>query len=196
MNAYDVFLNYLAFKNHFSKESYDYYKYNKKTKASLQSFYKRRDRFFFEKLSRQKSEKEIEEFFLANFVSNDDPATLWIGEIIKNGEKNYLEWQKRNQSLTYIFKQESKELFEEADLPTVFNCSQGHPLLLKKLLSNKISLEVIIIYERIFSFISNFDKKLNDPIWKTVSFRLKKYNSFLNVDVSKYKKILKEIVAN
>lgn len=196
MNAYDVFLNYLAFKNHFSKESYDYYKYNKKTKASLQSFYKRRDRFFFEKLSRQKSEKEIEEFFLANFVSNDDPATLWIGEIIKNGEKNYLEWQKRNQSLTYIFKQESKELFEEADLPTVFNCSKGHPLLLKKLLSNKISLEVIIIYERIFSFISNFDKKLNDPIWKTVSFRLKKYNSFLNVDVSKYKKILKEIVAN
>lgn len=196
MNPYDVFLNYLAFKNHFSKESYDYYKYNKKTKASLKSFYKRRDRFFFEKLSRQKTEKEIEEFFLANFVSNDDPATLWIGEIIKNGEKNYLEWQKRNQSLTYIFKQESKQLFEEVDLPTVFNCSQGHPVLLKKFLSNKISLEVILIYERIFSFISNFDKKLNDPIWKTVSFRLKKYNSFLNADVSKYKKILKEIIEN
>ena len=43
-------------KNHFTKEKYDYHKYCGKSRASIQSFYKRKDRFFFEKLSRQKDD--------------------------------------------------------------------------------------------------------------------------------------------
>lgn len=54
MAPFDCYKTYLALKNHFTKSSYDYHKYNKKTRASLQSFYKRKDRFWFEKLSRQK----------------------------------------------------------------------------------------------------------------------------------------------
>lgn len=194
MTPYEVFLNYLAFKNHFSKKTYDYHKYNKKAKASIQSYYKRKDRFFFEKMSRQKTEKEIENFFLSNFVSSDDPASLWIGEIIKEGEKKYHEWQKRNQSLAYIFKEESVNLFEDHDLGQIFNCSKGHPVLLKKFLSKKISLETMVIYEKIFSYIKNFDKKLNDPVWESVSFKIKKYNLFLNIDIFSYKKVLKTIL--
>ena len=89
MSPFDCYKTYLALKNHFTKESYDYFTYNKKTRASLQSFYKRRDRFWFEKISRQKDEKEIEDFFVANFVSCNDPETLWIGEMIKDGEERY-----------------------------------------------------------------------------------------------------------
>ena len=57
--------------------------------ASLQSFYKRRDRFFFEKLSRQKDDAEVIEFFVSNFVACDDPQSLWIGEIIEWREELY-----------------------------------------------------------------------------------------------------------
>ena len=38
------------------------------------------------------------------------------------------------------------------------------------------------------------DKKLKDPVWETVSRRVRKYTPFLNIDVFRYKKILKEVV--
>jgi hypothetical protein len=149
MAPFECYKTYLALKNHFNKDSYDYFTYNKKTRASLQSFYKRKDRFWFEKLSRQRDEKEIEDFFVSNFVSCNDPETLWIGEIIKEGEDRYRNWQKKVQSLSYIFKQESQSFFEENKFDDVFKCNKGHPPLLKKFLSGKISLETLVIYDKI-----------------------------------------------
>ena len=48
--------------------------------------------------------------------------------------------------------------------------------------------------KKIFEYGTNFDKKLNDPVWETVSRKIKKYKPFLNIDVPKYKKILKQTV--
>jgi len=194
MMPVDAYKCYLALKNHFTKDSYDYHKYCKKTRASIQSFYKRKDRMWFEKVSRQKSDKEVEEFFVANFVSCPDPETLWIGEMIKEGEQRYQEWQKKIQSLSYIFKEETQTLFEENKFEEVFDCSKGHPVLLKKFLSGKISLETLVIYDKVFMYGKNFDKKLQDPVWQTVSRRIKKYNPFLNIDVFRYRKILKDVI--
>ena len=194
MMPFDCYKTYLALKNHFTKDSYDYHKYCKKTRASLQSFYKRKDRFWFEKMSRQRDEKEVENFFVANFVSCNDPDTLWIGEIIKEGEDRYTQWQKKVQSLSYVFKEESESLFEENKFEDVFNCSKGHPPLLKKFLIGKISIETLVIYNKIFLFGNKFDKKLKDPVWETVSRRIKKYEPFLHIDVLRYRKILKQLV--
>ncbi len=194
MTPFDCYKTYLALKNHFTKDSYDYHKYCKKTRASLQSFYKRKDRFFFEKMSRQRDEKEVESFFVANFVSCNDPETLWIGEIMKDGEDRYKNWQKKVQSLSYLFKEESQTLFEENKFDEVFNCSKGHPVLLKRFLSGKINLETLVIYDKIFLFGNKFDKKLQDPVWETVSKRIKKYSPFLHIDVLSYRKILKKVV--
>jgi hypothetical protein len=194
MMPYDAYKCYLSLKNHFTKDSYDYFKYCKKTRASLQSFYKRKDRMWFEKVSRQKTDQEVEDFFVSNFVSCKDPETLWIGEMIKEGEERYKNWQKKVQSLSYLFKEESQSLFEEHKFEEVFKCSKGHPPLLKKFLSGKVSLETLVIYDRIFMFSSNFDKKLQDPVWETVSRRIKKYSPFIHIDVFHFRKILKEIV--
>jgi hypothetical protein len=194
MMPYDTYKCYLSLKNHFTKDSYDYFKYCKKTRASLQSFYKRKDRMWFEKISRQKTDQEVEEFFVANFVSCKDPDTLWIGEMIKEGEERYKNWQKKVQSLSYIFKEESQSLFENHKFEEVFKCTKGHPPVLKGFLSGKISLETLVIYDRIFMFSKNFDKKLQDPVWETVSRRIKKYSPFIHIDVFHFRKILKEIV--
>jgi len=194
VGPFDTYKTYLSLKNHFTRKSYDYHKYCGKSRASVQSFYKRKDRFWFEKLSRQKDDKEIENFFIANFVSCNDPQTLWIGEIIRNGESSYKDWQKKVQSLSYIFKEESTSLFGDHKVDDVFDCSNGHPIILKKFLSGKISLETLVIYDRIFLFGNNFDKKLNDPVWETVSLRMKKYSPFLNIDVFRLKKILRKVV--
>ena len=194
MAPFECYKTYLALKNHFTKNSYDYHKYCKKTRASLQSFYKRRDRFFFEKMSRQKNEKEIENFFVANFASCNDPDTLWIGEIMREGEGRYQTWQKKIQSLSYLFKEESQTLFEENNLEDIFKCSKGHPLILKKFLTGKISLETLVIYDKIFMFVKDFDKKLSDPVWETISRRIKKYSPFIHIDVFSYRKTLKQLV--
>ena len=190
----DAYRCYLALKNHFTKDHYDYIKYRGKTRASNAAFYKRKDRFWFEKFARQKNDKEIEEFFVSNFIYSTDPSTVWIGEMIKEGEGRYQEWQKKVQSLTYVFKEETESVFENKKVDDMFDCSKGHPPILKIYLRGDISLESMVIYDRILGYGKDFDKRLKDPVWETVSRKIKKYSPFLNIDVSRYKKILKEVI--
>ena len=190
----DAYRCYLSLKNHFTKPKYDYHKYRGKVRATNQSFYKRKDRFWFEKFARKKNDKEVEEFFVSNFISTADPGTMWIGDMIKNGEARYVDWKKKVQSLTYTFKQEAKELFSKDKIDDVLDCSKGHPPILKSYLRGNTSLETLVICDRIVGYRERFDKKLKDPVWETVSLKIKKYTPFLNIDVLRYKKILKEIV--
>jgi hypothetical protein len=192
----DAYRCYLALKNHFTKDHYDYIKYRGKTRASNAAFYKRKDRFWFEKFARQKNDKEIEDFFVSNFIYSTDPSTVWIGEMIKEGEGRYQEWQKKVQSLTYVFKEETESLFENKKIDDMFDCSKGHPPILKIYLGGDISLESMVIYDRILGYGKDFDKRLKDPVWETVSRKIKKYSPFLNIDVSRYKKILKEVIVH
>ena len=192
--AADAYRCYLALKNHFTKDHYDYIKYRGKTRASNAAFYKRKDRFWFEKFARQKNDKEIEDFFVSNFIYSTDPSTVWIGEMIKEGEGRYQEWQKKVQSLTYVFKEETESVFENKKVDDMFDCSKGHPPILKIYLKGDISLESMVIYDRILGYGKDFDKRLKDPVWETVSRKIKKYSPFLNIDVSRYKKILKEVI--
>jgi hypothetical protein len=181
-------------KSHFTNSKYDFFKYGGKSRATITSFNKRKDKYWFEKTSRKYSDKEVIDFLLSNFVSADNPSNLWIGEIINSGERTYADWMRRQQSLTYLFKEQSEELFSQTKLEDAFNCTKGHPILLKKFLSGKLSLETFVIYEKIFHFSKNFDEKLVDPVWETVSLKVKKYNPFLNIDVFQFKRILRRIV--
>ena len=194
MMPFDAYRCYLSLKNHFTKDHYDYLKYRGKTRATVQAFYKRKDRFWFEKFARQKNDKEVEEFFVSNFIYSTDPGTMLIGEMIKEGEGRYTEWKKKIQSLSYIFKEETHDLFTDREVDEVFDCTKGHPPILRNYLSGKTSLETLVICDRIFEYGKEFDQKLNDPVWETVSLKMKKYSPFLNINVPRYKKILKEIV--
>jgi len=197
MTPIDCYKTYLAFKNHFSKESFDYFKYNGKTRATPESFYKRNDRYFFEKMSRQKSDDEIKNYFLASFIECDDSQKIWIREIINCGDQYYDQWSKRTQSLSYNFKQEINSLFTEFDFKDVFVCKMGnHPILLKQHIINKVSIETMVILDHIFNYVQKFDVNLIDPIWESYSMKIKKYKPFINIDVVPYKKILKETLTN
>ena len=181
-------------KSHFTNRKYDFFKYGGKSRATMASFNKRKDKYWFEKTSRKYSDEEIQNFLLANFVSTDNPQNLWIGEIINSGERNYSQWMKRKQSLTYLFKEQSNELLSDNNLNEVFDCSKGHPLVLKKYLGGEMSLETLTILERIFSFVQNFDKKLKDPVWESVSLKIRKYIPFININMFQYKKILRDLI--
>ena len=194
VTPFETYQTYLSMKSHFTNPKYDFIKYGGKSRATMASFNKRKDKYWFEKTSRKYSDEEVLNFLLANFVTTDNPQNLWIGEIINSGERNYAEWMRRKQSLTYLFKEQLNELLSENDLETVFNCSKGHPPLLKKYLGGEISLETLTILEKVFSFVKNFDKKLDDPVWESVSLKIKKYIPFININVFQYKSILRDIV--
>ena len=190
MTPIEVYKNYLAFKNHFTKEKYDYFKYRGRSRSSTAAFNKRKDRYFFERISRKKTEKEIRNFFLANFIESFDSNSVWIGEIIDSGEKKYLKWEERNNNLFEIFKDNVDHMFDEYDLEEFFSCKKGHSPILKEYFSGKLSIEEMVVYDKIFSYIKDHDKQLLDPVWETVSIKIKKYIPFLNINILKYKNYL------
>ena len=197
MTGFDCYTTYLAFKNHFTKNKFDYFKYGGKTNASTAAFNKRKDRYFFENMSRQKKDGEIVDYFTAIFSQCDDPQRMWIGEIIQTGEEKYSSWQKKVQSLSYLFQEEMKQLCDDRDFNSIFECENGvHPILLKEHFKKNISIETLIILDLIVGYKKDLDSKLNDFVWETGSLRFDKYKPFLlnNIDFKKYKKLLKRIV--
>ena len=195
VTPFETYRTYLSMKSHFTNPKYDFIKYGGKSRATMTSFNKRKDKYWFEKTSRKYSDKEIVDFLLSNFINATNPQNLWIGEIINSGERTYAEWMKRQQSLTYLFKEQSNELLSNKKLNEVFDCSNNkHPIVLKKYLGGEISLETFMILEKVFSFVKDFDKKLKDPVWETVSLKIKKYTPFININVFPYKKILREMI--
>ena len=53
MTPVDIYLMYCAMKAHFGKGKYDFVQYEGKTKVSRDSFYKRKDRYFFARLAKK-----------------------------------------------------------------------------------------------------------------------------------------------
>lgn len=195
MTPFECYKTYIAIKNHFTKDTYDYHKYLGKTKVNLQSYYKRKDRYWFEKLSRNKNDKEIVNFFVSNFVSSKNTQSLWIGDIIRNGEENYRNWEKKIQSLSYSFNEEIKNIFTSDNFDSMFSIKHNnHPKIIKEYFKGNISIETLIILDKILNYKQNFDRNINDPIWEMTSILMNKYTPFLNINIFQFKKILKEFI--
>jgi hypothetical protein len=195
MSPFEVYKLYISIKNHFSNPKYDYFKYGGKSRVTETSFKKRKDIYWFQKISRQKNDEEIKAYFVANFAECNDTQSLWIGQIIENGEQIYTNWLKKSQSLFYLFKTEAEVFINKDSFVELFEIKNNqHPEILKKYFQGAISLESMVILDMILGYVKKFDKKLTDPVWETVSLRIRKYMPFINIDVAKYKEILKEIV--
>ena len=96
---------------------------------------------------------------------------------------------------SFINSPETGSIFTDNNFDAMFSLEgTSHPQILKEYLRNNISIETFVILDRILGFRENWDKKLQDPVWETVSLRMKKYSPFLNINVPRYKKVLQEIV--
>jgi len=192
MNAYSV---YLAIKNHFTIDEYDYFKYNKKIRVSENSFLKRKDKYHFVRLGKSKG-SYLENFLVANFIV--DPK-IWVGELLTDrGERTYKEWLKRRESMTYIF--ENEVSFLDGKSPLEMNKlfeveSGGHPEIIRKYLQKDISIESLIILDDILTFIDDYDNILYDPLYGEVSRLCKKYKPFISFDKNKCISTLKNMVS-
>lgn len=194
MTAFESYKMYVALKLHFTTDSYDFFKFNGKTKATEENFQKRKDRYFFKKLVNKHKECEVLPYFVANFVS--DPSN-WIGTMIRtDGDDTYQDWKKRMESLHYTFSEDVDFLLSEVhEFDDLFKVDGAHPPLLKFLLGKRISMETFVIMNQILDFIPRFDRMITEQIiWKDVRRTALKYSPFLTPDIVKYKCTLKEKV--
>ena len=97
--------------------------------------------------------------------------------------------------MSYLFKEEVDKVFSDNNFDSMFAMDGSrHPQILKEYLRDNISIETLVILDMILGFRKDWDKKLQDPVWETVSLRMKKYSPFLNIEVSRYKQVLKKVV--
>lgn len=186
MNSFEVYMDYLCLKNHFTKDNYDYFKYNGKMKLSVDTFEKRKDKYFFEKLAKQRSPHD---YMVANFSKN---PKLWIRDLAVSEEcqTNYTEWSKRMSSLTYELQSSLSYLDDNFDSNILIKDNE-HPILLGLFLSNVISTEVFTILVDITGCKAYWNKKMEDDfVWNDVSMFLTKYAPFVKYDKEKVKKII------
>jgi hypothetical protein len=186
MTPFEAFREYLALKSHFCTKTYDYFKYNGKMKSATPSSYDgRRDKLFFMKLAKHKDPKG---FLVSNFVHSD---RSWIGDLAYNEEaqNNYMNWQKRIQSLSYTFSSELSKLNDEFD--SNFIIKETHPYILVLYLRKEISIETLVILTDLARCISYWNKNMQgDPVWDEVSLKIQKYKPFMQYEKNKFKSIV------
>ncbi len=169
-------------KAHFGKSDYDFVDYKGKTKIKRESFYKRKDRSFFAKLSRKyKTEEEIKNYFISNFIKDKK------GYIANFNDEIYNSWKLKRQGFFDLFELEMKPLVESfEDLFVVEN--KQHPKLMKEFLGGRISLETLIIMDELVNFDPNWNRELEDDIiWLDLRNLMDNYERFLTIDREQYK---------
>ena len=170
IHGFDVYRTYLAMKLHFSSDKFDFFQYDGKVNAKEETYQSRNDFYFFETLARKHTEQEIKEFMLASFVAAENPSKVWIGEdfdaVVEHMES-------------------TKTTFNN-----LFEAMGGHPPLLKLYVKRQLHLETLIILDMVLGYVRIWDKEMRDPLWETLSFKIKKYKPFLSIPSKKYKALL------
>ncbi len=187
---------FLALKLHFTSK-YDYFKYHGKTRADLQGVQYRRDKWSYVKIGKR-YDKELQDFIVANMVC-EYPIT-WVRNLTgPEAEKNFVEWKKRKESISYIVSEECDTLVDFLDekslkFKDLFKVKGGqHPLLLRLHFQKYVSIETLLILASLLGFMSKWDREIDDDvIWPEVSNKLRKYGPFVTIDKSKLKNIIKE----
>lgn len=202
MKGYELFQIYLGVKLHFTSDSYDFFRFRGKTNTSFESYLKRKDKYWFEKLSRSFKGDPVD-FFFALFSHNPHQ---WIGEMVEGGyDEIYSSWQRRMQNYSEEFSEDMGTLCKIArdkGFDSLFSADEGHPPLLQALVRGDISPESFITLDEILGFFSQFTRELGgDPLWDVLRKRSEKYRPFLRskgvlANTLKYRKLLKQKLAD
>ena len=190
MEPIDTYLMYCAMKAHFGKSDYDFVKFGGKSKVSRNSFWKRKDRSFFVKLSRKyKTSDEIKDYLVSNFVKENKG---WVGNFT---DKNYTQW--KNINMIELFEKDMRPLLQNFDEGRFMFAVPGnsHPKLLKEYLGKRVSLETMIILDELMEYSPKWNVHLKDDfMWRDINLLMNNYKKFLTIDKEKCRIILLKFV--
>lgn len=184
IDGFKVFKYYTALKLHFTDKKFDVFQNRARLKGSYDKFSKRNDRGLFEKLARRVGDdKTCIQYIAANFMYRN-PDMIWNDE---NSEANYKQYVKRKQSITHVF---------EDDINTIINTGSTYsfdgnkiPDVFRLWLTDKISLETVVILDQMDDIVSKVEHKDhvslllgNDLLLVRKAKRFVKYDSYKIID--------------
>lgn len=184
MSPFEVFQKYMALKQHFASDTYDYFKYNGKILNSTpDNFENRKDKYFFEKLSKHHDPQGV---LIANLLSD---SNLFIGNVDLN---KYNEWARITTALSYNFAQDLKNMDPDFDYNFKFRPDNIFPPVIDLYLAGKLNLETLIILVGITRCMHFWDKNIDsdNPVWRSLKKKIGKYAGFVEFDRTKYSKII------
>ena len=193
MDGFKAYRYYLAIKLHFTTDKFNVFENRGNVKGTREAFNARNDRYIFEKLATKMSEdREIIQFFVANFAYGKDTA-IYAGQ---EAEDNFVEWQKRKQSITKVFIDDLATLMTHLEVnklknTALFNFTDNeYPVALNMFIGGKITIETLRIIDDFLDIIKDWK---NHPsvkyIWDDELRRVTKLNGFVRYDKEKLGKI-------
>ena len=194
INSFQSYKLYLILVNAF-KKGYDPVKYLWKIRVQQNSFEKRKDKYFFEKIQKGFDIFEQQKIFMVNLLANQDQ---WIGDMLNQDQiMFYRKYMSRFNDLSILFKEDLQNLI-------LFCKSKGRmfkslfliednkePMIFKLLQNDSIQYETFILLDSYFNIIEMLDESKNF-IWDQYSVRIKAYKNLFVIDKLEVIKILKE----
>ena len=188
MDPFEVYKLYNALKLHFEQDSYDAIKYNFKSNVTPQSFFKRKDKYFFAKIG--KNQKDIQNFFVFNFIED----MKYIGDMMDiEGQQNYTKHKKIHESLTREYEKDINNIDTSFDDLLVVNNINTPPKIIEMWMEEEVSLETVVILDSLTDFVYWEGKKITETLfWPDVSRKIIKYSPFVNFSKEKCLDIIKK----
>lgn len=193
LSAFDTFCLFLALKNHFTQENYDFIKYNGKTSATRAAFDKRKDVLQFQKLSRKAHAENIQNYIIANLVA----GRTWVGQFLENDAELAFEiYQNAYSNLLETVERELRQSLENCEASRLFKIDKHeYPQILLDQLDGTISYLTLVVLNNFVQFIPRYNEAYaGDEVWGSTAMMITKLTSFVNYDRRLFHFKLKEIL--
>jgi len=192
-SGYEVFQIYVAIKSHFNSK-YDYFKYHGLVKVTYESYLKRNDTQFFERVGQKVYSKQIASFMVANFVEKND---MWIGTFIDDydgANETYLNWRIRLNQLYKNYEEDIKNIISFCQERTlaiqdIFEYNpRKHPIIFRFMMEEVIDKETFILLDNTIGFVKPLTRKYKDDlIWNKKITDINNYAPFIQYDPKRIK---------
>jgi len=172
-----VFQTFEAMKLHFTSPKYNAFKYNFKTRSTVQTFDRRNDKYFFQKVYRN-HQTDYRNFILANILHDE----FFIGSFTEDA---YLNWISVIENLEYRFlvdidKMKDMMYYDNVTFDEMLTSQGSHPWIFKMVMREEINRETLMIFDMIFRFFKTWDRDIQeDIIWPAFHMKLDKYLPFV-----------------
>lgn len=193
-----VYILYLQLKNHFNGRKC-VIKSNWHMNVSDSAYARRKDKFFFQRLSEKFTLKQLCLIFISNLIANQD---AWIGEISDSDPLSfYTMYITRLRSVKERYEDDIKSIYyfakkiEVKSLNEIFCYNESHQTsyIFKLLQSGVISFESFIMLDSFLGIIEKHDK-YDNIIWSSYSTRLKAYRKLFLVDSDESKETFIRVI--
>lgn len=193
MDGFKAYRYYLAIKLHFTTDKFNVFENRGNVKGTREAFNARNDSRIFEKLAKKYADdKELIQFFVANFVYGNENVVYSI----KEAEDNYIEWTRRKQSISKVFIDDLASLITYIEVnslshESIFAFKDGeYPALLRLFVGGKISIETLRMIDDMHPFLEEWANESSvNFIWESEFRRIKKLTGFVKYDKLKVQKI-------